>query len=152
LIGAVLVLTTVFIERFSLNKYLPIMFYGLVTIIIGFPKLGANVGGTITAVFSFIFVSIRLLGYKINFKKLIYIGLAVIGAVGIMAIIDLFFIESQSHLAGAINQIVSGGPIIIYQIIIRKISMNLRLIGITVWSKVLLSAIVVLGILFYKPI
>lgn len=152
LIAAVLILATVFIERYSVKKYIPILFFGLVTIIIGFPKLGANVGGTITATFAFIFVSIRILGKKINFKKLVYIGLAVVGVVGTMAIIDMFFIQSQSHLAGAINQIISGGPIIIYQIIVRKISMNLRLIGVTVWSKVLLSAIVVLGILFYKPI
>jgi len=152
LIGAVLILATVFIERYSVNKYIPILFFALVTVIIGFPKLGANVGGTITAVFTFIFVSIRLLDKKIDFKKLIFIGLAVVGVVGIMAIIDLFILESQSHLGGAINQIISGGPIIIYQIIVRKISMNLRLMGVTVWSKVLLSAIFVLGILLYKPI
>ena len=152
LIGAVLVFTTVFIERYSVKKYIPIIFYGLVAVIIGFPKLGANVGGTITAVFAFLFVSMRLLGQKINIKKLIYIGLAVVGVVGIMAIIDLFILESQSHLAGAINQIVYGGPIVIYQIIVRKISMNLRLMGVTIWSKVLLSAIVILGILLYKPI
>jgi hypothetical protein len=30
--------------------------------------------------------------------------------------------------------------------------MNLRLMGVTIWSKVLLSAVVVLSILFYKPI
>lgn len=152
LIGAVLILATVLMEKYSINKYISIAFLGLVTIIVGFPKFGANVGGTITAVFTFLFVSIRLIGQKINFKKIIYIGLAVIGVVGMMAIIDLFIIESQSHLAGAINQIVSGGPVVIYQIIVRKISMNLRLIGVTIWSKVLLSAIIVLGVLFYKPI
>lgn len=152
LIGAVLVFTTVLMERYCVNKHIPIIFYGLVIVIIGFPKLGANVGGTITAVFAFLFVSIRLLGQKINFKKLICIGLAVIFAVGLMALIDLFIIESKSHLAGAINQIISNGPIAIYQIIVRKVSMNLRIMGVTIWSKVLLSAIAVLGILFYKPI
>ncbi len=152
LIGAVLVLTTVLMEKYRVNKYVPIIFYGLVIIIVGFPRFGANVGGTITAVFAFLFVSIRLLGKKIDFKKLIYIGLAAIFAVGLMALIDLFIIESKSHLAGAINQIISNGPIVIYQIVTRKISMNLRLIGSTIWSKVLLSAIAVLGILFYKPV
>lgn len=152
LIGAVLVLTTVLSEKYSINKYMLIIIYGFVTIIIGFPRLGANVGGTITAVFAFVFVFIRLLGQKINIKKLIYIALAVIGAVGIMAIIDLFILESQSHLGGAIKQIISSGPIVIYQIIVRKISMNLRIMGVTIWSKVLLSAIIVLGVLFYKPI
>lgn len=152
LIGAVLVLTTVLMEKYRVNKYVPIIFYGLVIVIVGFPRFGANVGGTITAVFAFLFVSIRLLGKKIDFKKLIYIGLAAIFAVGLMALIDLFIIESKSHLAGAINQIISNGPIVIYQIVTRKISMNLRLIGSTIWSKVLLSAIAVLGILFYKPV
>lgn len=152
LIGAVLVFVTVLMERYDVKKYIAIIFFAIVTLIIGFPKLGANVGGTITAVFAFLFVSLRLLGQKINFKKLIYIGLAVICAVVFMALIDLYIIESKSHLAGAINQILASGPIAIYQIIIRKISMNLRIMGVTIWSKVLLIAIAVLGILLYRPI
>ena len=36
LIGAVLVLTTVLMERYCINKYIPIIFYGLVTVIIDF--------------------------------------------------------------------------------------------------------------------
>lgn len=152
LIGAVLVLTTALVERYDVNKYIPIIFYGLVTIIIGFPKLGANVGGTITAVFAFLFVSIRLLGQKISLKKLIYIGFSVVLAVAAMALIDLFVIESKSHLAGAVKQIIANGPITIYQIIVRKIAMNIRIMGVTIWSKVLLSAIAVLAVLFYKPI
>jgi len=37
-------------------------------------------------------------------------------------------------------------------IIQRKIAMNMMLIGITIWSWVLLSAIVILAILFYRPV
>ncbi|HZK58031.1 MAG TPA: hypothetical protein VFD17_06955, partial [Clostridia bacterium] len=152
LIGAVLMLTTALIEKRYVNKYVSIIFYGLVAVIIGFPGLGANVGGIITAVFAFLFVSVRLLGKKVNFRGLVYIGLAVVFVVGVMALIDLFVVENKSHLAGAISRIISNGPIVMYQIITRKISMNLRIIGVTIWSKVLLSAVVVLGILFYKPI
>jgi hypothetical protein len=152
LVGAVLVLTTVLMERYHINKYVPIMIYGLVAVIVGFPSFGANVGGTITAVIAFLFVSVRLLEKKINFKRLVYMGLAAIFAVGSMALIDLFVVKNKSHLAGAINQIISNGPVIIYQIIARKVAMNLRLMGVTIWSKVLLSAVVVLSILFYKPI
>ncbi|MFW5649086.1 MAG: hypothetical protein ACOCG5_08365 [Candidatus Alkaliphilus sp. MAG34] len=152
LIGAVLMLTAALMEKHYVNKYLSIMFYGLVAVIIGFPGLGANVGGLITAVFSFLFVTVRLLGKKIDFRGLVYIGLAVVFVVGVMALVDLFIVENKSHLAGAISQIISNGPVVMYQIITRKISMNLRIIGVTIWSKVLLSAVVVLGILFYKPI
>ncbi|NMA03903.1 MAG: hypothetical protein GX925_04260, partial [Clostridiales bacterium] len=152
LIGAVLMLTAALMEKHYVNKYLSIMFYGLVAVIIGFPGLGANVGGLITAVFSFLFVTVRLLGKKIDFRGLVYIGLAVVFVVGVMALVDLFIVENKSHLAGAISQIISNGPVVMYQIITRKICMNLRIIGVTIWSKVLLSAVVVLGILFYKPI
>ncbi len=152
LVGAVLILTTVLMEKNLINKYTLIIFYVLSTVIIGFPKFGANVGGTITAVFAFLFVSIRLFGKKVEPKGFLYIGLAVISAVGLMAVIDLFVIESKSHLAEAINQVISNGPASIHQTIVRKISMNLRIMGSTIWSKVLFSAIIVMGILLYKPV
>ncbi|AKL95241.1 hypothetical protein CACET_c17930 [Clostridium aceticum] len=151
-IGGILIFTATLIERYSVNRYFVMIFYLITTIIIAFPTFGANVGGTITAVFAFLFTSVRLLNKKISFKKLLYIFTAVIIVVAAMATIDLFFIENQSHLASAVEQIFSTGPIIIYQIIARKIAMNIRVMGVTVWSKVLLSAIVILGILFYRPV
>ncbi|AOY77001.1 hypothetical protein [Clostridium formicaceticum] len=151
-IGAILIFTTTLIERYSINKYFILLFYLITTMIIAFPTFGANVGGTITAVFAFLFTSVRLLNKKISFKKLLYILVAVIIVVAAMAMVDLFFIENQSHLASAVEQIFSSGPVVIYQIVVRKISMNIRVMGVTVWSKVLLSAIVILGILFYRPV
>ncbi len=152
LIGATIIFTTVLIEKYAVNIYGTILFYIFVVLVIGLPSLGANVGGTITAVAAFIFVSIRLSGARMDIKKIIYTALGIVGAVAIMAGIDLFISDSPTHLAGAIKQITAGGPIVVYQIIMRKISMNLRLIGITVWSKVLISAIVILGILLYRPV
>jgi len=152
LIGATIIFTTVLIEKYAVNIYGTILFYIFVVLVIGLPSLGANVGGTITAVAAFIFVSIRLSGARMDIKKIIYTALGIVGAVAIMAGIDLFISDSPTHLAGAIKQITAGGPIVVYQIIMRKISMNLRLIGITVWSKVLISAIVILGMLLYRPI
>lgn len=151
LIGAVLIFTTTLLDRYNMNKYFVILFYLLTTIVIAFPTMGANVGGTITAVFAFLFTSIRLLQKKINIKRLIYILIGVISVVVVMAVIDLFFMENHSHLASAIQQIVDNGPIVIYQIITRKIAMNIRVMGVTVWSRVLLMTIAIVGILFYRP-
>jgi len=68
-----------------------------------------------------------------------------------MSFIDLYFIESRSHLANALNRIYDEGMSAAYSIIIRKISMNLKLFGATIWSKVLVTTIMFLTVLFYRP-
>lgn len=152
LIGSTLVFATAIIDRFKLNKRWTILIFAITILIIGFPKLGANVGGTMTAVGAFSFAILRLFNVKIKLKQLILIGAAIIAVVAFMAFIDIKVIKSQSHLAGAINQIIQGGPTMIFLIIKRKLEMNMRLIGITIWSKVLMSAILILATLFYRPV
>jgi len=152
LIGSVLIFTTALVEKHNINKKFIIFIYILTTLTIALPTLGANVGGTITAVFTFLFVSIRLSKERISFKTITGILLVILLVVALMSVIDLFFMEDKSHLAIAIEEIISKGPIVAYQIITRKIAMNLRLMGVTVWSKVLISTIIILGILFYRPI
>ena len=152
LIGSVLIFTTALVEKYNINKKFIIFLYILTTLAIALPTLGANVGGTITAVFTFLFVSIRLSKKRISFKTITGIFFVILFVVALMAVIDLFFMEDKSHLAIAIEEIISKGPIVAYQIITRKIAMNLRLMGVTVWSKVLISTIIILGILFYRPI
>lgn len=152
LIGSTLVFATMLIDRFKLNKLWALLIFAGTILIIGFPKLGANVGGTMTAVAAFIFASLRLFKIKIKIKQLILIGTSIVLVVALMAFIDIKLMKSQSHLAGAIQQILKGGPSVIFLIIKRKIAMNLRLIGVTYWSKVLISAILILATLFYRPV
>ncbi|HHY91546.1 MAG TPA: hypothetical protein GX503_07755, partial [Clostridiales bacterium] len=105
-----------------------------------------------TAVVAFMFVSLRLFKLKIRLKQWVIIGILVCCIVAFMAFIDTYLLQSQSHLASAIQQIKEGGFAVILMIIQRKIAMNMMLIGITIWSWVLLSAIVILAILFYRPV
>ncbi|SES72048.1 hypothetical protein SAMN05660297_00382 [Natronincola peptidivorans] len=152
LIGSTLILLTALMEKYSFHKYCIILLFLGSIIVIAFPTLGANVGGGITATFTYLFTSIRLFGKKITFKKIFYILLLVLVIVGIMSVIDFFFLQYRSHLAVAIEQILTKGPIVIYEIITRKIAMNIRVMGVTVWSRVLLSGMLILGILFYRPV
>ncbi|WP_026475816.1 alkaline phosphatase family protein [Alkaliphilus transvaalensis] len=151
LIGSTLVFSTAIIQKNAKFKWGIPFIYILIIMIIGFPKWGANVGGTITAMVAFLYSLFRVFGKQMNIKKwLLIAGLVVLG-VGTFALIDLFVLESKSHLAGAIHQIYRGGPWVILQIITRKLAMNIRVMGVTIWSRVLLMAVAVLGILFYKP-
>ncbi|MBM7613952.1 hypothetical protein [Alkaliphilus hydrothermalis] len=151
-VGASLVFTTAIVEKNNKLRGLIPFFYLFLIMVMGFPKWGANVGGTITAMVAFLFTTFRLMGLRMNLKKWAMIGLMVFMGVAAFAVVDLFILESKSHLAGAIQQIIRGGPWVILQIITRKIAMNIRVMGVTIWSRVLLMAILVLGVLLYKPI
>lgn len=151
LIGASMVFATAILDRYNANKGLSIIVFVIVTIAIGFPKFGANVGGTIAATFAFAFVMLKIFNSRLRFAHYVYIISAVFGFVLFIALVDLYFVESSSHLANAIKQINTSGPNVIYSIIKRKISMNLKLFGTTIWSKVLISSLVFLGVLFYRP-
>ncbi|PAB60924.1 hypothetical protein [Anaeromicrobium sediminis] len=151
LIGSSLVFATALLDRFSIKRIHVVAFFTLLVIIMGFPKLGANVGGTITAICAFIFVTLRLYDVKIKLKHFLIIGVSVVVIVGILAYIDIKVLNGGSHLGRAVMKIIKEGPVEVIRIINRKISMNLRLIGITIWSKVLISTILIIGVLFYRP-
>jgi hypothetical protein len=152
LIGSLVFSVVGFLEKNIINKKIASVILLLSIVILGHPKMGANVGGTITSVFSFLYLIMRLYDIKIDLKKIIFIGIAVVGVVSTMAVIDIYFIKSQSHLAGAIKKILSGGPLIILQIITRKIEMNMKLIGVSIWSRVLILGLLVVVVLFQKPV
>ncbi len=152
LIGSTIVFTTALLDRYQVNRKSSLFIFFVTIFIIGLPKFGANVGGTITAVSAFSFTALRLYKVKISLKQIIFIGLMVFAVVFIMAFVDLKLIKSQSHLAGAIKGIIEGGPSVVLLILKRKISMNLRLIRVTIWSKVLITTIGILGILLYRPV
>jgi len=151
-IAAALVFACALLDRFKINIKWIMVFFLLAIIVIGFPKLGANVGGTITAVVAFTFTLLRLYKIKIKLKQFAMIGMMVFGVVFIMAFIDIKLTNGQSHLAGAVNQMFEVGPEAIFLIIERKLAMNLRLIGVTIWSRVLLTAIIIMAIMFYRPV
>ncbi len=152
LIGSTLTFTTILIDRFDINRYIVFLFYAFIIITIAFPTLGANVGGTITAITAFSFASIKIAGRNINKNSLLIIFLSIIIIVACITYIDLNIINSQSHLAGMFQQVADRGFISIYQTITRKASMNIRIMGVTVWSKVLLTTIGILCALFWRPV
>ena len=151
LIGASLLSVAGLLQKKKIKKTAAIIMLAITIVILGFPKMGANVGGTITASFCFLFFVLRMYNVKIDFKKLIAISAFVCVVVAGMAFIDIFLIGSKSHLAGAIQSIISGGPVVILQIISRKLAMNASLIGGSIWSKVFIMALFIVGVLFYRP-
>ncbi|WP_025435542.1 hypothetical protein [Peptoclostridium acidaminophilum] len=151
LIGAALLGVSGLLQKGKIKKSAAAAILVVTMAILGFPKIGANVGGLITAATCFLLFVLKAYDVKIDFKRIILIGCFVVGVVVAMALLDIYVLGSKSHLAGAIQSIGEGGPQVIVQIIQRKIEMNYRLIGASIWSKVFIIALLIVGILFYRP-
>ncbi len=157
LLGATIIGTTALATRLSLNRkiMLPAIgaYYLLTLYIIAAPQLGTNVGGSIAGAGSFLVTMLLLAGVQFNIQMVLKIA----GAVGLAFLSLVFYdlsrpVESQSHIGRAAELIAKGGPAEIFNIINRKLSMNLKLLRYTIWSRVFLASLFTLAILFYRPV
>lgn len=114
---------------------------------------GANVGGTISAIVAFIVLYLKILGKKVSRKEIIFIILAVFSVLIAMILLELTRdIGSQSHVGRAFSAIQKNGIKEIITIISRKLAMNIKLIRYSIWSWVLMTGILALAVLFYRPV
>ena len=151
LIGAVLLTVVPLVHKKVLSvKVGSILLFALVPII-GLSIFGANVGGTITSVVAFSFAIVKMRSKPITLKTIMGIGVVLFGVIGMLVIYDVWFATAQSHLAKALWGWESDGWTVIISTIQRKLEMNLRLLRYTIWSRVLLTSVIVLVLLFLRP-
>ncbi|SKA04566.1 hypothetical protein [Selenihalanaerobacter shriftii] len=156
LIGTVLIGITGLFDRFpKWSKWkdfiLPLLFI-LVILTIGHPKIGANFGGLLTSLAAFTFTYVLIKGYQFNVKQILFIIILVGVAIGGLVIYDTIASNrSTTHIGRTVLLIKNGGFSEFIRIIHRKVSMNLKLLQWTIWTKVILSFIFILAILFKYP-
>lgn len=115
---------------------------GAVVIIIGLPPLGANAGGAMSAMAAVVAGLILWRGQGIDRKRVIIVAAAVIGALGLLVVVDSMLPGStQSHMGKAAHLIATGGIGEIGTIIERKVAMNLMLLQYSTWSKLLIVSV-----------
>lgn len=140
MVGVFLGVSAVFIGTYMNkrgNKLISFILLVFSAIIVGHPKLGANVGGSIATLFFTIYFLLESLDKNINFKRIFTIGLFIIGFVIIMAFIDIKFNPSPTHLGKTVMMTNDEGKWIIGSIALRKFLMNIKLVGSSIWTKVL---------------
>jgi len=163
LIGGTIIVATSFLEirkresafnlRIEARTTLIVnLMFALVIILLGFPAFGANVGATITSFSAFLYVIFKLNKVGMSVKAILLIFLLTISGIAIFLCIDYLVLDRKSHLAASFEQILLNGPQVAYQIVQRKIAANLRIVRITVWSRVMILALLILGVLLYRPI
>lgn len=133
--------------------FLAIIFY------IGAPSLGTNAGGAIAATVTFGIAWTRWFTSwwmrSISWPKL----LAIIAGLGAFAFLVLWLVhavlpwgqEQQSHIGRAMGLLIAGRFDSIGEIMLRKITMNWHLLGVSSWSKVLITSLFVMAVLIIRP-
>ncbi len=135
-----------------LIQFLFMSVFLLYLVFFALPGWGTNAGGAITAVAAYCTSFVRLFDIQINRKYLFWGCLAVFMSLG-----SLFFVnmlgddQAQSHIGRAMQSLVGGDWKEIFNIIERKLAMNWKLIGVSSWSKVFITSILILGFLCYRP-
>lgn len=115
----------------------------LSVLLVGHPKLGANVGGMITFLSASLFFILEVMEKKISLKNLIAIAFITVIAVGLLGLIDMRLNPNPTHLGKTLLKIGEEGIDIASNIIVRKIMMNIKLVGSSFWTKVLFSNIII---------
>lgn len=140
LVGVFLGATTVFLSmnlNRGGNKFISYILLVLSAIVVGHPKLGANVGGSISIVFALLYFIMESLDREMSLKKILSMGILTILFVVAMAFIDIKFNPNPTHLGKTIMMMSSDGNSIANNIAFRKILMNIKLVGSSIWAKAL---------------
>ena len=136
------------------NKKLPKWSIIIASIVIlitsAYPTMGANVGGAISQTAAYLLFIMLIFNVKLDFKKVILIGVSVIGVVLLFAFMDIVS-GSKSHLGLFVQQILLNGPGTIIQTFARKIGMNVKLAQTSIWVNILLAGLFAIAMSMIKP-
>lgn len=149
-IGSAIIGFAVLLEYKKLPKWIVGILMMAILFISAYPGMGANVGGAISECIAYITFILLIYNVRVDIKRVILILLATAGLVGVFAGLDLY-LGLGSHLGNFVMSIVNNGPMEVIYVFGRKIAMNVQLAQTTVWVNILISAIVVLGIVIFKP-
>ncbi len=152
IIGSMLLITALPRIKRSLIPFTAVI-YLVILYAIAAPNVGTNVGGTIAGSVGFVTAFFLLLNIKFSKRTILLIP-----GVALLAVVSFIFIDlqkdiaHQSHIGRNASLILSGGSGEIFNIIIRKLEVNIKLIRHTIWSRFFLASLASLALLFYRPI
>jgi hypothetical protein len=110
--------------------------------VLGWPKWGINFGGTLAAITGFTFYLFRLSSWKLKDKRLwmiVILGMVTIGVIGLW---DAFRPpEYQTHIGRFFRLIFSNRSGKILFIFQRKLGMNLKLMMLSPWARIVWLAL-----------
>ncbi len=153
LIGNITIFCGIYLEIFKRHYYI-LFVLAVIIISVLHPDLGANFGGSIALILMSLIFIIQVFNIKINLKTIVSLMILIGSIFSIVIFLDAFININPSHLGNTLRITIYDNPFYIFEIISRKLSMNIRLIGITIWSKTLFFSLLYmfLNLLIFKDI
>ncbi|KNF09883.1 alkaline phosphatase-like protein [Gottschalkia purinilytica] len=136
LMPTMLLATSLLLDNPKIKKYMLVLL-PVSIIIVAHPNLGANVGGTISVLFASMIYVLLMIGIKIDLKKMLGICFGIVGCIFILGILDIYINPNPTHLGRMFLMISQRGSMFMTDIIVRKLQMNIKLMGNSIWGKVL---------------
>lgn len=151
LLGAVTVLSMKILEKNN-KSLLPLFLFIISVVLVGHPNYGANVGGTMAFIIAIIFYLLELLNKEFTIDRMFFILLSIIVLISIMGYIDIKLNKNTTHLGSTILLIRNDGLSYLNNTVIRKVLMNIKLVGRSFWTYILLFLMAFNGIItdFFK--
>lgn len=149
-IGGAIFGSAILLNYKKIPKWVTIVSSLVILITSASPAMGANVGSAISESVAYLLFILIIFDVKIDFKKVILLGIAAVVVVVSFATFDILS-GTQSHLSGFVNQILTDGPGAIIETFTRKIQMNLKLAQTSVWVNILLAGVGIIAVLIFKP-
>ena len=117
------------------------------------PWHGANLGGAIALAVAYLVTGFSFSGRPFSARQRLLLVLGGVAALlFLLGVTDLLRAPGvQSHMGRLVVLLRAEGPAAAVPVIWRKLKMNLTLIEYTVWSRIFLTFLIVLAVLFLRP-
>ena len=137
-LGSLIIFSKELIDKFN-NSYIPLIIFIIALLLIGNPNMGANLGGTLAFAIVITSYFIEILNLKLDYKRIFLIGIFIGLIIVLVGIFDIKFSKNTTHLGNTILLVKDKEFNMINDIFIRKILMNIKLIGTSFWTYLLLT-------------
>lgn len=139
-------------KHMAIVKGIAMGVFSLYLVFFSLPGWGTNAGGALTAVAAYSTSFVRLFDVRLNARYIFWGVLSVLVTLSSLFLINMMAADQvQSHIGRAMQKLVQGEWGEIFHIVERKLAMNWKLIGVSSWSKVFITSLLVLGLLCYRP-
>lgn len=116
------------------------------------PRMGINVGGAITAGSGAVVTHFFLRDRRITLRQGVLWSLAIAALLVGVGIIDYLILQRDaSHLGRVVGLVADSGSDPLWDLFARKVEVNAKLIRLTIWSRVAILSLSLLGVVYLWP-
>ncbi len=127
--------------------------FAVALLVLASPSLGANMGGTVTAVVGFGIAYVLYLDRRVTRREAAILAVLAVSLVAGIAVADALRAGGPvSHWGRTVLAVRVDGPAALVDVVRRKAAMNLKLIRYTVWTRALFAFLAAVALLWVRPV